>query len=257
MAGKDRREWCRVLSGLTMVLAKCLANAGQIREARTWWSTAEHAATASGDTDLHLWVSAERLVHGLYERRPAEVLLARAEAVLPAGSRPAPGRGLAEMQAIRAQLLASAGRPAEATAALRQARSVLEQVAREVSRPGSIANWNESNVAYTQAWVHAHAGDTAKLDRTVATARAHLAVTQLRTRVQIDLLQAFGHTRAGDVSEGVRRATDLYAGGPPEQRTTMINSLAGLVLEAVPSQDKSHPAVAGYADLLTRPSLIP
>src|SRR3954467_11967617 len=102
-------RWCRVTGGLAGRVAKTLSNLGQTREARRWWSTAQHAADSARDADLSLWVSGERLIHGLYEQRPVPVLLRQSDAVL--GRLPhRPCAGLATVRTLRAQALATAGR---------------------------------------------------------------------------------------------------------------------------------------------------
>jgi len=244
------RGWCRVTSGLAMVLAKTLANLHQSREARTWWTTSRHAADVSGDQDLALWVTAERLVHGLYERRPTQVLLRQADAASQSAS-DVPGRGLAQIRTARAQLLALDGRRAEAIEELARSRHVFEGLPSTVTgNMSSMAGWGEDRLRYTEAWVFAHLGDRAQLDDAVARTLEALSPAQQRTRTQIKLLQSFGHIRAGDTVEGVRHASATYEAHSVEQRTSMVNSLAELVLEAVPAPRRQDPAVRGYQELL-------
>jgi transcriptional regulator with XRE-family HTH domain len=243
-------DWCRVASGLSMIMAKTLANLGQSREARTWWVTAQHAADASGDTDLGLWVSAERLVHGLYEKRPASILLRQANTVA-RGTADTAGRGLAEIRAVRAQLLALAGQGAEAVNELDRGRDVFARLPGSVTdREGSIACWGEDRLHYTETWVAAHLGDLHRLDQAVARAHEVLPSADTRAHAQINLLQSFGHIRTGDAAEGIRAAGAVYDAHPVDQRTTMVRSLADLVLEAVPAQRRDDPAVVSYRQLL-------
>jgi hypothetical protein len=244
-------DWCRVTGGLAALMAKTLCNLGQPREARTWWVTAQHAADTSHDTDLSLWVSGERMIHGLYERRPTAILLRQANAA--AERAPAsPCRGLAHIRTVRAQLLALAGQLDEAVQEIHRSHEVFEQLPGAVTdEAGSIAHWGEDRLRYTEAWVYAHLGERGQLDQAVARAHEVLPPAEHRSRTQINLLQAFGHVRAGDVAEGIRHAQATYADYPVEQRTVMVTCLADQVWEVVPSQRRDDPGVTAYRELLT------
>ncbi|GHH66736.1 hypothetical protein GCM10017673_12770 [Streptosporangium violaceochromogenes] len=110
-------------------------------------------------------------------------------------------------------------------------------------------------MGYTQAWVHAYLGDRDRLDE--AMSQVHRFMDQIdsrdRFRVQLTLLQAMGHVRSGDVTEGVRHAQAAYEAHPAEQRSTMVTRLADEVLEAVPAAEKGHATVTGYRELLASP----
>ncbi|GGU91182.1 hypothetical protein GCM10010182_02530 [Actinomadura cremea] len=247
--GDDRLfdSWCRVTSGLSLLMAKTLCNMGEPRVARQWWVTAQHAADISGDTALSLWVGQERLVHGLYEDRPVAMLLRKADEAVERSSA-TPCRGLAGMRATRAQLLALEGRAAEAAADLRACEEISSRL--PTSDVRSVHGWAEDRVHYTAAWVHAYSGDVEHLDRSVADAVAILPADLPRSRTQLALLRASGHVRAGDVTEGVRLAHAVYEAQPAEHRTTLVSSLAHKVAEAVPVQRRGDPGVTAYLELL-------
>lgn len=243
-------SWYRVTSGLAVLLAKTLCDLGQPRQARPWWVTSQQAADMSGDTDLSLWVSGERLVYELYEPRPTPILLRRADQIMErAGTFPC--RGLAHVSTIRAQLLAIEGQGDAAGEELRRSAEIFEQLPPEITSEGrSHAGWPEYRLRYTEAWVSAYLGEIGQLDTAIGRARALQPADHRRGRAQLGLLQAFGQVRSGDVSEGVRLAQDVYENHPVEQRTTMVNTLAGLVLDAVPGSSRSEPGVVGYRELL-------
>ncbi|MFB4314366.1 hypothetical protein [Actinomadura sp. 21ATH] len=248
--GRLYPAWCRVTSGLSMLMAKSLCNAGQSRLAREWWSTAQHAALTSGDIDLSLWVTGERLVHGLYEQRPTAILLRRADEAL-AHSTGAPGRGMAQVRTVRAQLFALQGDVTAAAAELRASETVLQRLPGSVTRDvRSVAGWAEDRIRYTEAWVHAHTGDRDRLDAAVERARQVLPADDPRVRAQLSLLRAAGHVRAGDATEGVRHAHTVYEAQPADHRTAMVTSLARQVMDAVPEAGRSEPVVAAYGELL-------
>jgi hypothetical protein len=243
-------SWCRVTGGLSMIMAKTLCNLRQPRQARQWWVTAQHAADTSRDTDLSLWVRGERLVHGLYEQRPAAVLLRTANEVVERAPGTS-GRGLAPLRTVRAQLLALQGEASAAAAELRAAESLFDRLPASVTRDvHSVGGWAEDRLRYTEAWVYAHTGELDRLEQSVTRALDVVPADKPRMRIQLGLLRAAGHVRAGDATEGVRHAHRVYDAQPAGQRTAMVISLARQVLEAVPQDSGAEPAVAAYGELL-------
>ncbi|WP_147312515.1 hypothetical protein [Thermomonospora umbrina] len=244
-------SWYRVMSALAMLTAKTLCNMGESRQARPWWATAQQAANKSGDVSLSLWVSAEELIHGMYDRRPTVVLLHRAEAI--AAHAPASAsRGLAPVGTAHAQLLALDGRRDAALRKLQRCAEVFEHLPVTVTGDvRTVAGWGEDRLRYTEAFVYAHLGERDPLDQAVARTQELLAPAgDHRARAQISLLQAFGHVRTGDVTEGVRLAQTVYESQPAEQRAEFVQSLAEQVLEAVPTRNSGDRLVADYRQLL-------
>jgi transcriptional regulator with XRE-family HTH domain len=243
-------SWRRVTGGLAALMAKTLCNLGQPRAAREWWTTAQHAADTSRDADLSLWIHGERLINGLYEHRPAAVLLRRADqaAASPRGTR---SRGMLHLLTARAQLLATMGAADRADDDLRAGGRIFSVLPASVAgEVRSVHGWAEDRLRYSEAWVHAHTGRRAQLDEAVARARQIVPDDDPRAVAQLGLLRAYGHVRAGDTTEGVKHAHSIFAAQPSEQRTTMVTSLAGQVLQAVPERSLGEPAVAGYRELL-------
>lgn len=246
----QRAQWFRVNAGLSLLMAKTLANLGDTRPARTWWRTAQHAADSSGDTDLRMWIAGEQLIRGLYERRPAPILLRQADAA--AGS--SNGRacaGLALIQTMRAQLL-SVVRPGDAVDELQRLEDTFAKLpSADTSDIASDFCFGEDRIRYATAWVYAQMGQSGPLD--VAADRAVQlleAVDQRRSVTQIKLLQAAGHVRSGDVAEGVAHATSTYEQCPPDQRTVLVTRLAGGVWDAIPVERRKESAAESYHELL-------
>jgi hypothetical protein len=249
VVGRLHAAWCRVTGGLSLLMAKTLCNAGQPRLAQDWWITAQHAADTSGDTGLGLWVAGERLTHGLYEHRPAAILLRKAGDLIER-SPSSPCSGLAIVSTVRAQLLALEGRAGEAVTELRTCEEIFQALPASATDVRSVTGWAEDRVRHSEAWVYAHIGDRVRLEESVARTLALVPSTDTRVRAQLGLLQASGHVRAGDVSEGLRVAHVIYEAYPAEQRTAMVTSLARQVAEAVPERSRTEPVVVGYQELL-------
>ncbi|GAA1801677.1 helix-turn-helix domain-containing protein [Actinomadura chokoriensis] len=242
-------SWYRVTGGLAALMAKTLCNMGQPRIARDWWVTAQHAADASRDVDLGLWIRGEQIVHGLYEKRPPVILLRKADQAVASGTA---CRGLLHVRTVRGQLLALEGAHEEATAELRVCEEIFGRLPASVTdEVRSVAGWAEDRLRYTEAWVHAHAGERDRLDRAAARAAQVLPGDDPRVHVQLDLLRAAGHVRAGDTAVGVQHAHTVYETQPDEHRTVMVTSLARQVAEAVPARDRDLPVVVGYRELLS------
>jgi transcriptional regulator with XRE-family HTH domain len=249
--GSDALEaaWRRVAGGLAALMAKTLSNVGQARLAREWWVTAQHAADASGDTALAMWIQGERLVSGLYENRPRMLLLRQADDVIAASDGPA--SGVIGIRAVRAQLLAMEGAGDQAARELRACEQIFETLPYSVTHSSrTVHAWSEDRLRYTQAWVYAHTGERDGLDDAVDRAHQLLPPDDPRVHTQLSLLRACGHVRAGDATEGVKAAHAVYAAQPAEQRTTMVKSLAGLVLRAVPPSSHAEPPVIDYRELI-------
>jgi hypothetical protein len=246
---RSLHSWYRVTGGLAALMAKTLCNMGQPRMARDWWVTAQHAAAASRDADLSLWIRGERIVHGLYENRPPVILLRKADQAVASGT---PCRGLLHVRTVRAQLLALKGAHKEATAELTVCEEIFGCLPASVTgEVRSVAGWAEDRLRYTEAWVHAYAGERGRLDTAVDRAARVLPSDDARVRVQLDLLRAAGHVRAGDTTAGVQHAHTAYETQPDEHRTVMVTSLARQVAEAVPARDRDLPVVTGYRELLS------
>lgn len=246
-------RWCRVTGGLSLLMAKTLCNLGQMHEARPWWSTAQHAADTSGDTDLSLRVAGERLTRALYAPQPASTLLRQTDAVL--SRAPGPCAGLGMVRAVRAQLFATEGRTDQAKQEIREADEVLVRLPAAITqRVHSTLAWREDRLRYTEAWTHAYSGAREQLDVATEQALRLYGPGDPRSATQIKLLQAFGHVRAGDVTEGTKQATAVYGTCPGDQRTTLVTRLAGLVWDAVPAGRRNAPSAVAYRELLAAPT---
>ncbi|MEU6033872.1 hypothetical protein ABZ801_00520 [Actinomadura sp. NPDC047616] len=246
-------SWCRVSAGLSLLMAKTLSNLSQPRLAREWWFTALHAAKTSGDHDLHLWINAERLIHGLYEGRPTAILLRDADKIIEEAPETA-CRGLLGVRATRAQLLSLDGADSQARAEIRVCNELFEKLPASVTSSRGdrsvITGWPESRTRYTESWVYAHIGDSQGLDQAIGRLQDVHPLDSPRYRAQVALLEVIGHVRKGDITEGVRRAHDVYAGLSTNNRCVMVNGLARRILEDVPERRHAEAGVAEYRELL-------
>jgi transcriptional regulator with XRE-family HTH domain len=248
------KDWCRIGSTLSGLMAKALSNLGHTREARHWWQTAQTASDRSGDLDTRIWIRGERLIHGLYEQRPPHLLLRQADAAVDLVKDHICG-GLMQIRYGRAQALVLAGRADEAEAELTRAEHLLSRLPSSVTADlDSVYVQGEDRLRYTETWIYAHNGHTVKADAAAQRAMSLYPSSDYRSPVQIKLLQAFARTTAGDVSEGIRHAQATYEVLPLAHRTTMVTSLAKRVLQPIPADQQEQQAVSAYRELVSVPA---
>jgi transcriptional regulator with XRE-family HTH domain len=244
------RGWCRIGATLSGLMAKSLSNLGNAREARQWWNMAQHVSDTSGDLELGLWVRGQRIIHGLYENRPVQVLCDQARDAIGF----AHGHicaGLADVHTGLAQVSVLAGDYVSAVEELRKAQHVLSLLPLSVTRDtGSAMGWGETKLRYTETWVYAHMGDERKTDEAVQRALRLFPRTDARGPAQVKLMQAFARVRSGDISEGIRHAYAVYLPLASGQRTTMVDMLAQRVLVSVPAEMLDQPDVDAYRELV-------
>jgi transcriptional regulator with XRE-family HTH domain len=248
------KDWCRIGSTLSGLIAKALSNLGHTRQARHWWQTAQTASDSSGDLETRMWIRGERLIHGLYEQRSPTLLLRQANDAITL-ARDHACAGLVATSTARAQALVLAGQPDAAEQELTRAEHVLKQLPASVTNDiDSVKGMGEDRLRYTETWVYAHNGRIAKADAAAQRAIQLYPASDHRSPAQIKLLQAFACTKAGDVSEGIRHAQATYEVLPPAHRTTMVNNLATRVLQPIPKDKQREPAVTAYRELVSLPA---
>jgi transcriptional regulator with XRE-family HTH domain len=176
--------WCRVGGILSGLMAKSLSNLGNPRASRQWWNIAQHVTDSSGDLNLGLWVRGQRIIHGLYENRPVQMLLRQAET---AGdfARGHTCAGLADVSTGRAQAFVLSGDYGSAEEELRRTGQILSRLPAAVTGDTrSVMGWGEAQLRYTEAWVYAHTGDEERTDRA---ARRALSAYSLPCRARYGL----------------------------------------------------------------------
>lgn len=120
--GATRNDLCGPAGKLAALMAMTVSTLGERRHARDWWKTARHAADASRDQDLQVWVRGYEAMNSLYSRRPLSVVLRLADQAIAIGGRAA-GAAALEAMASRAQAPAMMGRQQDADEALRPSRT--------------------------------------------------------------------------------------------------------------------------------------
>jgi transcriptional regulator with XRE-family HTH domain len=248
------RGWCRIGGAISGLMAKSLSNLGNARESRQWWNMAEHVADASGDIELSLWVRGERIIHGLYERRPAQAVLRQVDSAVEFARGHNNCVGMAHVSTARAQALVLSGDYRSAEYELGRAGDIVALLPPSATRDSnSVMCWGEDRLHYTQAWVYSHMGNADKTAQAAERALRLYPASDDRTPAQIKLMLAFALIRSGSVDEGIRHAHAVYGPLSPDQRTTMLGTLAGQVLSSIPAESQNRPDVAAYRTLVASP----
>lgn len=246
------RRWCRIGGALSCLMAKSFSNLGDIRESRHWWDMAEHVSDSSGDLELSLWVRGERVLHGLYEQRPAQVLLRQVNSATEFAHGHTRCAGFAHVTTARAQALVVAGDYESAENELRKASDIFAQLPPSVTQDtSSVMGWGQDRLHYTETWVYAHTGNWAKAAQAAEHALRLYPVSDDRTPTQIKLMLAFSLIRHGDINEGLRQALAVYGNLTREQRTSMVDTLARQVMRSVPAEAQEQPDSLAYRALVT------
>jgi transcriptional regulator with XRE-family HTH domain/tetratricopeptide (TPR) repeat protein len=246
-----RRALCRPGGLLAALMAETVSSLGDQREARHWWQTARHTADASGDTDLGAWVRGREAVRGLYEHRPNRLLKQRIDEALSIANGAAFG-GAATALSARAQLLAAMGRSAEAVETLREVESIFDRL------PGSItadttstAGWSLQRLHHAASFVHTRLGNLPEATQAQDDALEQYPESMLLDRAKIQLHRADCLVRAGDVTGGIGHATAVLESIPGTLRSVVLLDVATAVLDVVPADERDHPPVRDYQDLLS------
>lgn len=245
----DQRTMRRVVAQLTGLVAHTLSDLGNARASLRWWRTAGQAADASGDAAVRTWIRGREIIHGLYDRRPAQALLDLAD--LASAITICPLAGLASVYAGRAQTLAVAGRSAEALVALDVVRRLSERLpVRRGDDPLSVYGWSEVRLRHTESFVHSFLGNAGEADAAQRAAIALYPSSQSSGCAQVRLHQALCLTRQGAVAEGSRHACRVLTELPEPQHRDMVHEVARQVIQAVPPDDRRRPEVRELLELL-------
>lgn len=248
---------------LAVLIALTLTALGRTRAAGRWWRTARATADSSAERWVGSFARGWEVTSGLSEHRPLPELLKLAEEALTLADDPlvpvddalvlAGRRGCAARAlAARAEVLASAGRVADALTSLREFLAVACDLPRESSGGTSLHDWPEYRVCGVESFVHTRLGDTRAAyvaqDRTLACCPTE----SLHERAEIELQLAQCLVVDGESAAGLAVAMRVLVELPDEWHTHYLYDAAGRVLSAVPGKDLGRAAVRDYRELLTR-----
>ncbi len=231
----------RVSAGLSWMLATEFGATGDQRAARIAWRTARHAADASGDREMAVWVRAKEAGDAWWAgSSPRGVAHLVNEAVQIAQT--APSYGLMRAHTVRAWLAAERGDDGGARAALRDFVQTFERLPEgtPLHNDPAASGLAEAYVRWHEAHVYALIGD----DRATATIEQAFALYPPDASGQVALLrliQAVDLVRQREIDEGLGHAL-AYSAGRTAPVSTAGRHLAGRVISALPDKARELPA---------------
>lgn len=231
----------RVGSQLAAGMAMTLHNLSDLQSSWRWWRTARHAADASGDRDLSVWVRAREAGNSISFRPDTTVEALIEDAVRAAGR--APSVGLAQAFAVRAHLRARRGDDAGAYEALHDLAEVFARLPDgTVTDHASCWHWPESALRHTESGVYARLGDRSNAEVAIEQALALYPAERRVALAQIEIRRALCMVCDGDVSEGLDHATKIFDQLPTGYRTQYVMRDVNEVIDALPENAGALPA---------------
>jgi hypothetical protein len=147
-AAADKPALQRVAARLAALFGNVLTRLGDYEAARCWWTTARHAADASGDTTLSVWVRGKEAAFGLYAPRPLQSVIALTENAR-RRDRGRPSIGMLCAIGSQAQALAVLG---HADAAHRALHELVDIADRTTISSGYVwGGWTEDSLPFAAA----------------------------------------------------------------------------------------------------------
>ncbi|QXJ21633.1 XRE family transcriptional regulator [Actinomadura graeca] len=235
---RDRAGLMRVSAGLSGLLAIEMGDVGDTRAARVSWSAARHAADASGDCALRVWVRGRAAEDAHWAGRTDQVVTDLAdEAIGIAAGKPSPG--LARAHAARAAVAASRGDDKSAIASIRRINETFERLSRPTDEQ-SVLSYRESQLRWAESFVFTRLGDR-RAESVLAQALALYPVDAQGPITNLKLMQAAALVREGDADSGLRHAVTIIQ-HRPDAVTAGTRLLARQILRALPDRGRTLPA---------------
>jgi transcriptional regulator with XRE-family HTH domain len=229
----------RVAAWLAAMQANVLFRLGEYGAVHRWLATARHAADASGDLDMRVWVRGTEAVFALYSSLPSQRVLQLARTAQAfAGAGVTPGR----LRAVAAE--------AQALAVLGRGREAQERLLHLYELAGHCPaaerfSWTDDAVWFTASWVHSYGGsiDEAREARDNALA----LVTTYQSAANIQLHEALSVSKSGRYDKALAIATQVISDLDPAHRTYPILHTARSVFTTIPVEKRrALPALPDY-----------
>jgi transcriptional regulator with XRE-family HTH domain len=249
------RDMCRVLARLGVFLAQTIGNLGSMNASRRWWRFARHAADASGDPELRVWVRGREVIRGLYDHRPLEAVIELADEALAISRNPGMGTGSAMIG--RAQALAALGRTREASEAIQAVYEVVDRLPTRVTGDtASMYGWPEYRLRHGESFVYTYIGDAVRAEEAQNQAITLYPTQMYRELTQVRLHEAMRLITLGEPLAGVEHAVTALALLPPSQHIEVVLELARAVARAVPTSEQTRPRMIELREILAAPQAL-
>ncbi|RCG22458.1 XRE family transcriptional regulator [Sphaerisporangium album] len=233
----------RIIAWLSVMYANVSMRLGDYGSAHRWLTTARHAADASKDLDMQVWVRGTAAVFALYSPLPITntLTLARKAQSL-ASDRATPG--LLRAVAAEAQALAVMKRQREAEDRLHQLLELAGQAA-----AAEEFSWTDDAVWFTASWVYSYGAEVEKAQE--ARDKVLACAPRYQSTVNVLLHEALCVGMSGGYNEALNIATAVMSDLDPAYRTYIMLHTARLVLNTVPlDKRRTLPALGDYREVI-------
>jgi transcriptional regulator with XRE-family HTH domain len=242
-----RADTARVMAQLGGMAAVVLHDLGSQREAYRWFGVATRAADDAGDRTLQAWILARRAMLPINFGAPQAAAGLAEQARRAAGNGHTAAATLAA--AVSARAYALAGRPAEASAAVRDA----DRLADSLPETETVDTWfghcaQKHHVHLSHAYTAL--GQTGRARESQAHALALSAPTSTLTRTLLRIDAAACQHRDGYSREACAAAASALADVPARFRTNLTRSRAGDLYRSLPAGVRETPEARELADVL-------
>ncbi|MFE5098038.1 hypothetical protein ACFRCI_49465 [Streptomyces sp. NPDC056638] len=242
-----RVRLCRTAGQMAGMTAIVLHDLGSRREARAWFATAAHAASESGDRQLHAWVMAREAMVGLNYGSPKAAAGLAEQARRVAGTTPTAAATLAAAVAARAYALSH--QPDQARDALADADRLMERLSGEQRADTWFGHCEQKHHVHLSHALTA-LGDTGRARESQDHALELSAPTSSMTRTLLTIDGAACAHHDGDTEQACRRAAAALAVLPAGYRTGLIHARATDLYQSIPAQHHREPAVRALHNAL-------
>jgi hypothetical protein len=231
------------------LLALTLKNLGRFTEARRWFSTAQLAASETGDRQLRAWVLAKDAILAIDADMPPEAVIERAQlAQVAAGSNPSAGKLIAVTMEARA--LGIQGKAADVEAKRREAEAIFDKLG-----PTAV---NSSAYAMSEQQMHFYLGNAFRLAGDARSAQPHwdralelYPANEIQDPALIKLDRAAAIVKSGEIDAGCALAGNVLMSLPEENRVALVLRWVDGVTQAVPYRTRSHSSVRQLRELVS------
>ena len=239
-----------VAARLAGLAAMACTDLGYSREVKHLWRIARRMADTSAAPDVQLWVRGHETTVGIYHGRPLPTILDLAERGLAIRSQ-VPTAGRAELLGGKAQALALQGRAREATETLREMQQMFGGLPADVTgNTDSIYACPEYRLRHAESFVYTAIGAIKRAHGAQDRALELYPKTRLISRAQIEMHRAECLVHSGDVTDGVKHASDIFERLPIDRRKQFVRKVATKVWSAVPESERTRPDVLEFRDQL-------
>lgn len=235
-----RRGLLRVSAQLAALLGSELDDIGHHGASLRSWMMARHAADASDDRDLRVWVRAREAMYGVWTGRPDHVLARIVDDAVQIADG-VPSSALARALGMQAIVTATQGDAGKTRAALDALRRTYDGLSDEVAddRLSPLWSFPERRLLWALAYPLALIGDTLEASRATDEALRLFPADFCGTRADLGLIGALSLVRDREVGEGLSQAitaTRQWPLGAPRRR------IISQILSAVPEKARELPA---------------